>query len=348
MWENSTNDKVINSARIEILRSWQRTCEVNGDHPNAELLYNPKKLPGFLDPFAGGGSLPLEALRLGFESKASDLNPVAVLINKALIEIPPIFAGNKPVNPEIKKQNKLFSRDWSGAEGLAEDIRYYGQWIRDEAEKTMGINYPTIQITNEIIKDRPELRKDLIENLNVSAWLWTRTIKSPNPAFSQVFVPLVSTFILSTTKGKEAYIEPIVDRNGYTFRVKIGKPKDIATIKNGTKISRGANFFCLMSKSPMSQDYIRGEFRSKRNGETLMAIIAEGDREKIYLSPTKEHEAIARNVKPIWFPELEMNQNSSDLVSGRGYGITNWSEIFTSRQLFALSTFSDLVLKLKK
>src|SRR5690348_7327890 len=146
LWENTTNETVLQAARDEIWQSWRATCAENADHPRAKELFDRHKLPAFHDPFAGGGALPLEAQRLGLESYASDLNPVAVLINKAMIEIPPKFAGKPPVNPE-SRGNKL--RTWRGAQGLAEDVRYYGKWMRDEAEKRIGHLYPKVEITPE-------------------------------------------------------------------------------------------------------------------------------------------------------------------------------------------------------
>ncbi|MBI4801910.1 MAG: DUF1156 domain-containing protein [Elusimicrobia bacterium] len=355
LWENTTNETVLERARAEIWQSWRRTCAQNASHPRAKELFDRQKLPGFHDPFAGGGALPLEAQRLGLESYASDLNPVAVLINKAMIEIPPKFAGKPPVNPESYKEKMLLAREWHGAQGLAEDVRYYGQWMRDEAEKRIGQLYPKIKITEEMAKERPDLKQYEGKDLTVIAWLWARTVKSPNPAFARVDVPLASTFMLSTKPGKEAYVEPLLTpsplagegggggERGYRFTVKVGKPKDAEAAKNGTKLARGANFRCLVSDAPMSQEYVRGEFQAKRNGERLMAIVAEGERGRVYLSPAPEQEALARSAQPAWRPEQEMNQDTSNLVSGRGYGITRWYEIFTPRQLVALTTFSDLV-----
>src|SRR5262245_34576136 len=184
-WENTTNEEVLNRAREEIWQSWRRTCAQNADHPRASELFDRNKLPAFHDPFAGGGALPLEAQRLGLESYASDLNPVAVLINKAMIEIPPRFAGKPPVNPEARKDKNLVARKWRGAQGLAEDIRFYGQWMRNEAEKRIGHLYPMIEVTTEMARTRPDLTDYVGKKLTVIAWLWARTVKSPNPAFAQ-------------------------------------------------------------------------------------------------------------------------------------------------------------------
>jgi putative DNA methylase len=178
-WENTTNEPLLNRARAEIRRSWRRACADNADHPEAAELFNPEKLPGFHDPFAGGGALPLEAQRLGLEAYASDLNPVAVLINKAMIEIPPKFAGMPPVNPESRR--KLDVQQWKGAQGLAEDVRYYGQWMRNEAEKRIGHLYPKITITPEMVAERADLNFYQGQKLTAIAWIWARTVKCPNP-----------------------------------------------------------------------------------------------------------------------------------------------------------------------
>jgi putative DNA methylase len=341
LWENTTNETVLQAARDEIWQSWRRTCVENVDHPRAKELFDRKKLPAFHDPFAGGGALPLEAQRLGLESYASDLNPVAVLINKAMIEIPPKFAGKPPVNPESRKDKDLFAREWKGAQGLAEDVRYYGQWMRDEAEKRIGHLYPKVEVTAEMATERPDLKAYAGQKLTVIAWLWARTVKSPNPAFAQVDVPLASTFMLSTKAGTEAYVEPVIENGGYRFTVKVGKPKDAEGAKNGTKLSR-ANFACLMSGTPVSGDYIKAEGKTGRMGARLMAIVAEGERGRVYLAPTPEMEAIALTAQPTWKPEGEIAKR---MTGGNctPYGLTTWGDLFTPRQLMALTTFSDLV-----
>jgi len=293
LWENTTNETVLQQARDEIWQSWRRACAENAGHPRAKELFDRHKLPAFHDPFAGGGSLPLEAQRLGLEAYASDLNPVAVLINKAMIEIPPKFAGKPPVNPESRKDKMLFSKEWRGAEGLAEDVRYYGKWMRDEAEKRIGHLYPKIEVTAEMVKARPDLKKYVGKKLTVIAWLWARTVKSPNPAFRKADVPLASTFMLSNKAGKEAYVEPVIENGDYRFTVRVGKPKDAEAAKNGTKLAHGANFQCLISGAPIQADYIRSEAQAGRMGARLMGIVAEGERGRVYLSPLADQEAIA-------------------------------------------------------
>lgn len=341
LWENTTNEKVLQAARDEIWQSWRRACAENADHPRAKELFNRKVLPAFHDPFAGGGALPLEAQRLGLESYASDLNPVAVLINKAMIEIPPKFAGKPPVNPEARK-GQLDIKTWKGAQGLAEDVRYYGQWMRDEAEKRIGHLYPKIEITAAMAKERPDLKTLVGEKLTVIAWLWARTVKSPNPAFRNVDVPLASTFMLSTKAGKEAYVEPVVEEGGYHFTVKVGKPKDAQAAENGTKLARGSNFTCVMSGTPISGDYIKAEGKAGQLGARLMAIVAEGENGREYLSPSKHDERIANSAIPRWKPDGDV---PARLTGGTcvPYGLTTWGDLFTPRQLVALTTFSDLV-----
>ena len=342
-WENTTNEEVLERARAEIWQSWRAACAENVGHPHAKELFNRHKLPGFHDPFAGGGTLPLEAQRLGLEACASDLNPVAVLINKAMIEIPPKFAGRPPVNPtwQEKSQEEKVANPWHGAEGLAEDVRYYGQWMRDEAEKRIGHLYPKIEITAAMAKGRPDLNPLLGQKLTVIAWIWARTVKSPNPAFAKVDVPLVSTFMLSTKEGQEAYVQPVIEDGGYRFTVKVGRPKDAGAAKDGTKLSRGANFQCLMSDAPIESNHIYGEANAGRMGARLMAIVAEGGRGRVYLSPTDDMEAIARSAKPAWRPELGMPENPR-WFSPPLYGLKTYGDIFTPRQLVALTTFSDL------
>ena len=321
---------------------WRAACADNRDDPRAAELFDPDRLPAFHDPFAGGGALPLEAQRLGLESHASDLNPVAVLINKAMIEIPPKFAGRPPVNSVARKEKSLLPREWSGAEGLAEDVRYYGQWMRDEAEKRIGHLYPKIEVTSEIAKQRPDLKPLVGNKLTVIAWLWGRTVKSPNPAFAEVDVPLVSTFMLSTKAGKEAYFEPVIEGDGYRFTVKVGKPKNTGAAKNGTKLPGGSNFRCLLSDVPISADYIMAQGKAGRIGTRLLAVVAQGQRGRVYLPPTSDIEAAAREAEPEWKPDVEFFQQALGFRIGN-YGMTRWSDIFSPRQLVALTTMCDLV-----
>ena len=320
-WENTTNESLLETARTEIRKSWARWCRLSGEDPT--------KLPPFHDPFAGGGSLPLEAQRLGLEAHASDLNPVAVLINKAMIEIPPRFAGQPPVNPKARGKLDL-KGGWRGAAGLADDVRYYGAWMRQQALQRIGHLYPQATL--------PDGRK-----ATVIAWLWARTVESPNPAFRGCQVPLVSSFWLSTKPGKEAWVEPVVEGKSYRFEVRTGKPVDKAAVDAGTKLGRGANFRCVLSSSPITPDYIRKEAQAGRMEARLMAIVVEGDRGRIYLTPTEDHAAIAKKAVPQWKPDQLVTTPCHDVDRLPMYGMYTWGDAFTPRQLVALTTFSDLV-----
>ena len=355
-WENLNNEAVLDKARLEIARSVARNLGLPvpvGTQAIREFLA--EKAPPVLDPFAGGGSIPLEAQRLGLRAYASDLNPVAVLINKAQIEIPPRFAGLPPVHPpeaaaprragvkDKAGQDELWQKEWPGAAGLAEDVRYYGQWMRAEAEKRIGHLYPKVNISRELLAERADLRRQGLQagdQLTVIAWLWARTVKCPNPACGAQ-MPLAASFTLSTKKGKQAWVEPIVDpvrkQIGFTVRTGEGSPPP------APKIGRGAQFRCLVCGQIAPEDAVRAEFKSKRNGAQLMAMVAEGSNGRVYLPPNEEYVRIAKSAQPAWMPEEEMNTETPNLVSGRGYGITHWHELFTPRQLTALTTFSELV-----
>ena len=340
LWENINNKDILNKAHDEIVKSWHLSCK---DNPEIKDIFNSNILPEFHDPFAGGGALPLEAQRLGLNSYASDLNPVSVLINKSMIEIPPKFKNSPPVNPSSMQINTSMDTSSVLAQGLAEDVNYYGHLMYEEAKKRLKDFYPKVYVTNEMAIERDDLKKYVGKELKVIAWLWAKTVKSSNPLYSNIHVPLISSFYLSSSEGKEAYIQPVIKPNGYTFKVVIGKPKNVNLIKNGTKLARGANFQCLMSQIPMDQNYIRSEFNNHRDGVKLLTVVLEGDRERVYIDPIEEMETFALSIKSPWKPDQEMTQESSNLVSGRGYGIKYWHEIFTERQLLALSTFSDLM-----
>jgi len=545
-WESTNNEDVLERARAEIRRSWREVCELNKHHPQTAERFNPDKLPAFHDPFAGGGALPLEAQRLGLESYASDLNPVAVLINKAMIEIPPRFAGRAPISlgarasrphkawhsrgylphcdvpgliqsitfrlddslpasalqqlqeqtepdsparrerletllhagygacwlaqPEIaaivedallhfdgqryrllawcvmpnhvhalietrenfplsdilhswksftaKAINRHLQRegvvwhpdyydryirddahlraamdyiesnpvqaglverkedwrygsagkarqtaretrmlpgmeDWSGAKGLAEDVRRYGAWMRAEAERRIGHLYPQVSVVQEAdgsyrhATEVDERAGRPRSQLTVIAWLWARTVKSPNPAFSHVDVPLASTFVLSSKPGKEAYVLPVVEGDRYRFIVRTAvsagfQPAEYEQAKSGTAAGKRGGFYCLLSGSPIDYKYIRAEGSAGRMGTRLMAIVAEGKKGRVYLAPAEAHEAIARQAQPNWKPQVEICHwpGRTNVVE---YGLTKYGDLFTPRQLVALTTFSDLV-----
>jgi putative DNA methylase len=302
-WENVNNQTLLEQARAEILKS-------TGGNP-----------PPIYDPFCGGGSIPLEAQRLGLEAHASDLNPVAVLITKALIEIPPRFRGQSPINPEAKKKLKA---SWPGATGLAEDVRYYGAWMRDRARERIGHLYPLVKL-----KDGSEA--------TVIAWLWARTVPCPNPACAAQ-MPLVRSFSLSTRKGKETWVEPIVESGGkhVRFCVASGASKP----PEGTVGRKGAR--CIVCGTAVRLDHIRTEGKSGHMNAQLMAIVAEGQRGRIYLPPEDGHVEIAESAAPPWVPDAELPKNPRDFKTPN-YGMTKFADLFTKRQLTVLTTFADLV-----
>jgi len=338
-WENTNNESVLRRAREKIMESWRETCRLNAGQPG----FNPDVLPACHDPFAGGGAIPLEAQRLGLESYASDLNPVAVMINKAMIEIPPKFAGRVPIGPlpEGEDFQPPLDGKWPGAKGLAEDVRRYGHWMREEAKKRIGHLYPQVEITAEMAAERPDLKPLVGQKLTVIAWLWARTVKSPNPAFSHVDVPLVSSFVLSKKKGKEAWVEPVVDGDGYHFKVHDGIPPQ--NCERGTKgVGTGTNFRCILSETPISSDYIHDSGWQGEIGSRLMAIVCEGPRGRVYVDPLPEHERLAFSAVPGWRPSGNVPPR---LTGGtcRYYGYDTWDKIFTNRQLVILSTLSESI-----
>ena len=263
-----------------------------------------------------------------------DLNPVAVMINKALIEIPPKFAGLKPVGPNLvtDKQKKMkVTQDWSGARGLAEDIRRYGHWMREEAYKRIGHLYPQVELPKEHGGGKA----------NVIAWLWVRTVASPNPAFKGVHVPLTSKWWLCNKKGKETWVEPVIAPDGVSYVFEVRKGKTGPTIE-GTVNRHGAT--CILSKSAIPLTYIRGEGQAGRMSERLLAVVAEDPRGRVYLNPTDEMESIARSAAPWWRPDCLLPVKHRNFQTP-AYGMPNVGDLFTPRQLVALTTFSDLVLE---
>ena len=219
-------------------------------------------------------------------------------------------------------------------------MRYYGAWMREEAQKRIGHLYPPVEITAEMVKQQPDLKPMLGLSLTVVAWLWARTVKSPNPAFSHVDVPLASTFILCGKAGAEAYVEPIISNDQYRFMVKVGPaPQEY---KNGTKLARGANFRCLLSDTAIEGDYIKSEGCAGRIGARLLAVVAEGTKGRVYVHPTAQMEQIAQGANPLWIPETPLPDDHRNFWAF-SYGLTTFGHLFTHRQLVALTTFSDLV-----
>lgn len=308
-WESTTSEAILKKAHELILLSTEG---------------NP---PPVLDPFSGGATIPLEAQRLGLEAHGSDLNPVAVMIGKASIEIPPRFAGMPPVHPT---DQPFESPSWKGAQGLAEDVRYYGAWMKAEAEKRISYLYPKAKLPDG-------------SETTVIAWLWARTVKCPNPACG-ADMQLVSSFELSTKVGKKAWVEPEIDRSVSPPRVKYHIGNGSGTAPEPPKTGRGAKFRCLCCGVAADDSYIKAQGRAGQMGAQLMATVAEGARGRIYLEPTEEMEAAARVAVPDWKPDQPMPKNPR-WFSPPEYGMPLFSDVFTNRQLVALTTFSDLVSK---
>ena len=345
-WEASNDEAILNAARWEVARSvaWGLGEEPpeRGDGP-AILDYLQTKAPPVYDPFSGGGSIPLEAQRLGLRAYGSDLNPVAVLIGKALVEIPPKFAGRPPVNPKARAEAANGQlRAWKGAQGLAEDVRYYGQWMRDEAEKRIGRLYP-----KATLPDGAEA--------TVIAWLWARTVRSPDPAAKGAMVPLVSSFLLSGKAGRKAWIEPVLDEaetDGYRFEVRTGSltKDDEKKALEGTKSGR-AVFGCLLTGSVITGEYIDKEARAGRLSSRMMAVVAEGDRNRAYVAPSSVQEACVSEAQAqvrdysdaMAIPRQECRGTFASNALGRRYCFHTFSDYFSARQLVALTCFSDLV-----
>lgn len=332
LWDNSLNEPVLTEARYEIARSLARG---RGEpfppraavSPHQIIDYLQKHAPPVYDPFSGGGSIPLEAQRLGLKAMGSDLNPVAVLIGKALVEFPPKFAGRKPVNPEVNALHQ-----WEHAQGLAADLRYYSRWMREQAEKEIGYLYPKVRL-----KDGNEA--------TATAWLWVRTVKSPDPRARGMYVPLASTFMLSSKAGKEVIVKPVVDRAEMTWRFEVDEKPNTEALKaakNGTKAARGANFTCLLTGAVIDDTHIKAEAVAGRMRVGLMAIVAKSNRNRSYLSPTSPHEEAA-NLNPPEAPEIDHAfPADARAFTPFLYGLDTWKKLFTPRQLTAMITFSDV------
>lgn len=307
LWENINDEELLREAQAEIRKS------------------NNGNLPAVLDPFAGGGAIPLEAQRLGLEAHASDLNPLAVLINKALIEIPPKFADLPPVFPTSSRTRN----GWSRVEGLAEDVRRYGNWMRDEAEARIGRLYPTVTASDGTER-------------TVIAWIWARTVRSPNPA-NPIEVPLVRSWWLSKKKGKEAWVKATIVDNQVRYEIRHDAEGPVGD-DDGTVSRRGA--VSIADGTPIDLKYIRAEARAGRLGAHLIAVAAEGHRGRLYVNPSAAQEDAANVPRPDSAPVGSLPPHGLQPANPqtiRIYGFNDWADLFTSRQLTALITLSDLI-----
>ena len=345
-WESTDESQpesrhLLAEARYQIARSVARACgETAPTEPENVLRYLCDKAKPIYDPFCGGGSIPLEAQRLGLRAVGSDLNPVAVLITKALIELPHKFRNRPPVNPEadragmtVGKGRKQRRVPWRGAAGLADDIRYYGRWMRDEAFRRIGHLYPRVELPDGT-------------SATVVAWLWARTVPCPNPACG-VRMPLMKTFRLSTKKTKTQdnrhWIRPVIDRESNTISFVV-QDNDEEVPSGGTVNRTGA--FCLACNAAVPLSYVAERARGGEMDEQMIAMVAEGYRKRLFLSSTGEHVQIAREASPAWAPRGRLPSQALGFRVQR-YGFTEWQHLFSARQLTALTTFSDLLAEVR-
>ena len=333
--QNAERERLFDVVRRMMQKRMHEHPEVYAE-ANAEMLKHcDGRLPPVFDPFAGGGSIPLEANRLGFEAHAGDLNPVAVLLNKCNLEISPRWVGHPPVNPESRK--KIGGKQgWPGTRGLAEDVRYYGRVIREKAIIKIGHLYPKVTLPKEY---------GAVE-ANVIAWIWAQTVSSDNAAARGKHVPLISTYWLSSKSGALAWLQPVVDRAAgtYHFEVKTGTPANRKAIAAGTKAGTGG-FNCLLTGTPITFEYIREEGQKGHLGRKLLAVVAEGRRGKVYSSAIARHEATAESGIPQDYPMTDLPAQALGFRVQK-YGIKQHWMMFTPRQLTAMVTLSDLVKEL--
>lgn len=335
--QNAERERLFDILRRLMGKRLHEAPEVYAEAEAEMLKYSDGKLPAVFDPFSGGGSIPLEAHRMGFEAHAADLNPVAVLLNKCNLEIAPRWADCPPVNPADRKRIGG-GEAWQGTDGLAADVRYYGAAVRDRALKKIGRLYPRAQLP----KDEGG------GEANVIAWIWARTVASPNPAARGKHVPLISTYWLSTKKGSLAWLEPHVDRAAgtFSFSVRFDTPADRAAVSAGTKVGR-SGFKCILSDDPITFDYIRKQGQNNAIGTKLIAIVADLGRGKTYLSANDRHEEVAQSAQPSNYPETDLPDEALGFRV-QNYGIRQHWQMFTPRQLVAMVTLSDLITEVRQ
>lgn len=330
--QNKERERLFDIIRRMMKKKLHQHPEVY-DEARAEMLKHcDGKLPAVFDPFAGGGSITLEANRLGFDAHAGDLNPIAVLLNKCNLEIVPRWLNQPPVNPADRKQIGG-GEALQGIDGLANDIRYYGEKIRDHAIKSIGQLYPKARLSKQFGGGAA----------NVIAWIWARTVASPSPAFLGKHVPLISTYWLSSKPGKLAWLSPVIDKenSNYRFEIKKGTPEDPTVISAGTKVGRGG-FRCILSDDPIPFAYVRNEGRSGRIGSRLIATVIELSRGRTYISADAEQISAAECAIPKDFPDTDLPGQALGFRI-QNYGIIKHWQMFSSRQLSAMVTLSDLI-----
>ena len=343
IWKTCNDENLLAEARYEIAYSVARN---NGEDlaafrqkfkndPNAVLKYLRDHCSAVYDPFCGGGSIPLEAQRLGLRARASDLNPLPVLLNKAMIELPPKFHNHKPINPDADPMGMFTDTGrgrqrvpWKGTSGLAADIRYYGLWMREEAYKRIGHLYPKAQLPDGT-------------SATVVAWLWARTVPCANPACG-LQMPLMKTFQLSKKKGNEHWIKPVVDRKANTISWVVQTHNE--GVPKPTVNRTGA--YCCGCGTAVNLPYVREQGKAGKMEEIMTAVVAEDESSKLFLSSTTDHIQVAWSVEPSWRPRGKLPRRAIG-ISPQLYGFTNWHQLFTNRQTNALNTFGDLLTEVR-
>ncbi len=335
--QNAERERLFGIVRELMQKKLHERPDVYAKAREEMLKHTDGTLPPVLDPFSGGGSIPLEAARLGFEAHAADLNPVAVLLNKCNLELVPRWLDHPPVNPEVR-ENVLRKTGWTGSRGLAEDIRYYGNLIRERATEKIGHLYPKIKLPKEYSG----------REANVIAWIWARTVASPNPAAQGAHVPLISTYWLSTKKGGETWLEPVVDvkRGTFRFEVRTGMPGNRKKISAGTKVGRGG-FRCILTETPIPFAYIREEGVKGRIRHEMIAVVAELQRGRTYLPADQQQIESASATAPTGFPDTDLPEQALGFRV-QAYGIRKHWQLFASRQLVSMTSLSDQIRVIKK
>lgn len=332
-WENSSNQLVLDKARLEIARSLAR--QLNLPTPvgrSAILQFLSEHAPTVMDPFAGGGSIPFEAQRLGLPAHSSDLNPIAVLVNKAMVEIPARFTGLPAVHPDNSVNRIAFPKDFSGLKGLVEDLGYYGGWVQSQAEEKLKDLFPKVKLPSNYGAGEA----------TVVAWIWAHTIQCPNPACGAV-MPLASKWQLSKKAGAETWVEPVIDRTVSPGKVRYTIARGKGKLPEGTVDRHGAK--CLVCGNTVSLEHIRNEGMLGKITYEMIAIAAEGHRGRIYLEPDDGQVRVAMNVSPTWKSDQVINPNLAGNVTA--YGCKTFGDLFLPRQLVALKTICDLIQSVK-
>jgi putative DNA methylase len=338
-WENTNNAELLREARQEIWKSWREICALNKNHPQADTLFNPEKLPPFHDPFSGGGSIPLEAQKLGLEVYASDLNPVAVTITKAMIEIPHRFLGYPSVFLGERKGRvqKLIEDEHPGLAGLTEDVLHYGSYVRDLAFAKIGNLYSPIQITSNLAKDRVDLKALIGERLTVIAWIWARTAKCENPACGLVF-PLIKS--LSLSKRNKVALQPTISQKSISFSPRFDAENEVP----GNVTRRSVQ--CWFCDASMKLSEIEKQGRAGNMGNVPIAVIAEGRGKRVYLgSDAVDIPSIPQSlIENSPSCQIEHWRSCTNCVV---YGFDDFGKLFLDRQKAALNAFAEAVTEVK-